>query len=252
MDIYEDLILSIKDEFDTKIKKLCVGIRWIAVLSKKVGISITYDNFKNQTELEDAGNFDNKKAEELLEFLKTYDTLKIGIGLATLNSLIKPPKDFELINIFDYLIEKAKDKRVVFIGHFEDIKKLEGIAKDIIIIERKPKEGDFLDTFQEYLIPMGDIIAITGSTFVNKSIKRILELSKGKYVIVFGPTTPLSTILFDYGVDMIGGVISKDDLKVFNIISQGGSIKNFKSYVDFVTIKRRSLWESCLFFWYFL
>lgn len=248
MDIYEDLILSVREDFDTKIEKLCVGIRWIAVLTKKVGISVTYDNNKNQTGLEDAGNFDNKKAIELLEFLKTYDTLKVGIGLATLNSLIKPPKEYELINIFDYLVEKAKDKRVVFIGHFEDIKKLQGVTKEIIIIERKPKEGDFLDTFQEYLIPKGDIIAITGSTFVNKSIKRILELSKGKYVIVFGPSTPLSPILFDYGVDMIGGIVSKDNLKVFNIISQGGSIKNFKSYVDFVIIKRRSLWKSYLSF----
>lgn len=241
MDLYEDLILSVENDFETKINKLCVGIRWIAVLSKRTGISITYDNNKNQTGLEDAGNFEGKTAGELLKFLKTFDTLKIGIGLATLNSLINPPKNFETINIFDYLIEIGKDKRIVFIGHFDDIKKLQGVAKEIIILERKPKEDDYLDTFQEYLIPEGDIIAITGSTFANKSIKRILELSRGKYVIVFGPSTPLSPILFDYGVDMIGGIIPKDDLKLFNIISQGGSIKNFKEYVDFITIKRRSL-----------
>ncbi|MDI6861226.1 MAG: DUF364 domain-containing protein [Caldisericia bacterium] len=241
MDLYEDLILSVENDFETKINKLCVGIRWIAVLSKRTGISITYDNNKNQTGLEDAGNFEGKTAGELLKFLKTFDTLKIGIGLATLNSLINPPKNFETINIFDYLIEIGKDKRIVFIGHFDDIKKLQGVAKEIIILERKPKEDDYLDTFQEYLIPEGDIIAITGSTFANKSIKRILELSRGKYVIVFGPSTPLSPILFDYGVDMIGGIIPKDDLKLFNIISQGGSIKNFKEYVDFITIKRRPL-----------
>lgn len=241
MDLYEDLILSVKEKFKTKINNLCVGVRWIAVLTEKVGISMTYDNNKHQSGIEDAGNFEGKCAEDVLNYLRTFDTLKIGIGLATLNSLIKVPKEYETINIFDYLVEKGKDKRIVFIGHFEDIKKLDGIVKETIIIERKPREDDYLDTFQEYLIPKGDIVAITGSTFVNKSIKRILELSKGKYIIVFGPSTPLSEILFDYGVDMIGGIIPKDNVKLFNVISQGGSIQNFKNLIDFVTIKRRSL-----------
>lgn len=241
MDIYQDLIDSVRDSFSEKIIDLRIGIRWGCVLIKKLGISLVYDNNKHFKELEEAGNFIEKEANELLNYLKTFDTLKIGIGLATLNSLLKIPENFEDYNIFDYLIEKGKDKKIVFIGHFEDINKLKDIAKEIIIIERVPREGDFLDTFQEYLIPDANIVAITGSTFVNKSIKRILELAKNSYTIVFGPSTPLSSVLFDYGVDMIGGIITKDDRKVLDIISQGGSLKNFKKYIDFITIKRRPL-----------
>jgi len=193
------------------------------------------------TGIEDAGYFKGKKAFELLEYLKTFDTLNVGIGLATLNSLIKIPEKYEQFNVFDYLLEKSKDKKIVFIGHFEDIEKLKGVAKEIVVIERKPKESDYLDTFQEYLIPESDIVAITGSTFANKSIKRILELSKDKYTIVFGPSTPLSEVLFDYGVDMIGGIVVKDDNKVFDIISQGGSLEKFKNYINFITLKRMNL-----------
>ncbi|MGB9843863.1 MAG: Rossmann-like domain-containing protein [Caldisericia bacterium] len=241
MDIYEDLISSVKNDFELKVSDLAVGVRWTTVKTKKIGISITFDNYKHATGIEDAGNFNGKKAKELLEYLRTFDTLKIGIGLATLNSLIKTPEKYENINIFDYLVEKGKDKKILFIGHFEDIKKLEGIAKKLIILERKPREEDLLDTFQEYLIPESDIVAVTGSTFANKSIKRILELAKGKFTIVFGPSTPLSEVLFDYGVDMIGGMITDDDDKVFKIISQGGSLRNFKNYVNFITLKRRDL-----------
>lgn len=239
MDIYEDLILSVKENHDETISDLTVGIRWIAVKTKKVGLSLTYDNGKHFTDIEDAGFFNGKSAKELLNFLKSFDTLKIGIGLATLNSLLNIPEKYESINIFDYLFEKGKDKKILFVGHFEDIDKLKGVAKKITVIERNPKDEDFLDTFQEYLIPESDIVAITGSTFVNKSIKRILELSKGKFTIVFGPSTPLSEILFDYGVDMIGGMIARDSDTVFKIISQGGSLSNFKKYIDFVTLKRR-------------
>jgi len=241
MDIYEDLISTVKDDFDTNVANLSISIRWIAAITKKLGISITYDNEKHMTGIEDAGYFKGKKAFELLEYLKTFDTLKVGIGLATLNSLIKIPEKYEQFNVFDYLLEKGRNKKILFIGHFEDIEKLKGIAKEIVIIERKPKEGDYLDTFQEYLIPEADIVAITGSTFANKSIKRILELSKDKYTIVFGPSTPLSEVLFDYGVDMIGGIVVKDDNKVFDIISQGGSLEKFKNYINFITLKRRNL-----------
>ncbi|HOK18838.1 MAG TPA: DUF364 domain-containing protein [Caldisericia bacterium] len=241
MDIYEDLISTVKDDFDTNVTNLSISIRWIAVITKKLGISITYDNEKHMTGIEDAGYFKGKKAFELLEYLKTFDTLNVGIGLATLNSLIKIPEKYEQFNVFDYLLEKSKDKKIVFIGHFEDIEKLKGVAKEIVVIERKPKESDYLDTFQEYLIPESDIVAITGSTFANKSIKRILELSKDKYTIVFGPSTPLSEVLFDYGVDMIGGIVVKDDNKVFDIISQGGSLEKFKNYINFITLKRMNL-----------
>ena len=244
MDIYEDLIESVKSDFEDEVVDLVVGIRWIATKTKNLGLSITFDNNKHMTGIEDAGYFKGKKVIHLLNYLRTFDTLKIGIGLATLNSLIKIPQKFENINVFEYLMEKGRDKIIVFIGHFEDIKKLEGVAKELICIERKPREEDYLDTFQEYLIPKGDIVAITGSTFANKSIKRILELSKGKYTIVFGPSTPLSPILFDYGFDMVGGISVKDEEKVFKIISQGGSLKNFKDYIDFITIKRRDLWKN--------
>ena len=110
MDIYEDLISTVKDDFETNISNLSVGIRWIAVVTKKIGISITYDNEKHITGIEDAGYFKGKKTFELLEYLKTFDTLKVGIGLATLNSLIKTPEKYEQFNVFDYLLEKSKDK----------------------------------------------------------------------------------------------------------------------------------------------
>lgn len=57
---------SVKDDFDTNIANLSISIRWIAVITKKLGISITYDNEKHMTGIEDAGYFKGKK---LLNFL---------------------------------------------------------------------------------------------------------------------------------------------------------------------------------------
>ena len=40
---------------------------------------------------------------------------------------------------------------------------------------------------------------------------------------------------------MIGGIVVKDDNKVFDIISQGGSLEKFKNYINFITLKRMNL-----------
>jgi len=36
MDIYEDLISTVKDDFDTNVTNLSISIRWIAVITKKI------------------------------------------------------------------------------------------------------------------------------------------------------------------------------------------------------------------------
>ncbi len=51
-----------------------------------------------------------------------------------------------------------------------------------------------------------DIVAITGSALINHSIERLLNLCRPEsFVVVLGPTTPLSPVLFDHGVDVICG-----------------------------------------------
>ena len=64
-------------------------------------------------------------------------------------------------------------------------------------------EGDYPDSASESLLPECDYVFITGSSFVNKTIPRLLELSRNATTVMIGPSTPASPILFDYGVDVI-------------------------------------------------
>ncbi|MDH5468886.1 MAG: DUF364 domain-containing protein, partial [Candidatus Aminicenantes bacterium] len=52
-----------------------------------------------------------------------------------------------------------------------------------------------------------------------------------------GPSTPLSTVLFDYGFDAISGSMVTDRDRVLNCISQGANFRQVKG-VRKVTLRR--------------
>ncbi len=73
---------------------------------------------------------------------------------------------------------------------------------------------------------------------MNKSLERLLELSQG-FTIVLGPSTPMSEVLFDYGVDMIAGIRVTDEARMMAKIAQGGGkVKQFKDVIEFLVMER--------------
>ena len=234
--LYEDLIKSVERFSDTPVLDVRVSHIWTAVRTRNVGLSLLYA--APYDEVEDAGNLIGKPVKELLSYLLTFNLTKVSIGLATLNSLIGKPKKYELVNAIDYIESRSENKRVVFVGHFGGLEGIKAKAKELIILERKPKEGDTVDTAYYYLIPDADIVAITGSTIANKSIESILSLKRKGETIVLGPSTPPSPVLFDYGVDAIGASIVRDDAFILNAVSQGGAMTNFRKHIDYIMLKK--------------
>jgi len=117
--------------------------------------------------------------------------------------------------------EQLRDKKVALIGHFRNVeKKLEGLS-DLYILERNPGEGDYPDCACEYLLPEMDVVYSTGMTLINKTLKRLLELKKdGAQFTLMGPTSTLSPVLFDYGVDSIASFVVTDPEFVRDVISR--------------------------------
>lgn len=237
MGLYEDLVESVKDFSDEKILDVRLSNVWTAVKTKNVGLSLAYSSFYD--EVEDAGYLISKSAKEILNYLYTFNLTKVSIGLATLNSLIPFKDSYEIFNILDYIESIAYGKKVVFVGHFCGLDKIRTKAKELIVLERNPKEGDTIDTAFYYLIPEADILAITGSTLANKSIEALLSVKRNAHTIVFGPSTPPSEVLFDYGVDVVGASYVKNNDFIINAVSQGGKLNNFKKFLDYVVLRKQ-------------
>lgn len=64
-----------------------------------------------------------------------------------------------------------------------------------------PGEGDYPDTAEEFLLPGSDVVILTGMTLTNKTLPRLLELARGAFVAVTGPSVPWRPVLFSFGAD---------------------------------------------------
>ena len=88
---------------------------------------------------------------------------------------------------------------------FPYIEKQLGGKCELSILEREPEGDDYLDSACEYLLPEQDFVFITGMTLTNKTLPRLLTLTEHAKTILVGPTSPITPLLFGYGVDSIAG-----------------------------------------------
>jgi uncharacterized protein (DUF4213/DUF364 family) len=105
-------------------------------------------------------------------------------------------------------------RTVGFVGH---LVKHSGITEELLapvkeyfILEREPKPGDYPDTACEALLPRCDLVVITGSAAVNKTMPRMLELAKNAEVILTGPTVSLCPELRELGIRRLNGCAITD------------------------------------------
>ena len=82
------------------------------------------------------------------------------------------------------------------------------------------------------------MVAITGMTFTNHTIEGLLSLCRPEaYVIILGPTAPLSPVLFNYGVDAVSGTKVVDPETVLRGVSQGATFRQLRG-IQLLTMKR--------------
>ncbi|MBA7660778.1 hypothetical protein ES703_68784 [subsurface metagenome] len=124
-------------------------------------------------------------------------------------------------NAVDILAEKGRDKNIVIVGHFPWIPKLRKLAKKLWVLEQRPQAGDLPAQAAEEILPQADVVALTGTSLINHTAEKLLELSKGSFVAMVGPTSPLSPVLFDWGIDVISGTKVIEPEKAICSISEG-------------------------------
>jgi uncharacterized protein (DUF4213/DUF364 family) len=128
-------------------------------------------------------------------------------------------------NAFEILLEKGEGKNVAVVGHFPWIPKLREKIKNFWVLEQRLREGDLPAEEAERILPQCDVVGITGTSFINHTLEGLLSLCRKAYIVMIGPTTPLSPILFDHGIDAICGAKVIDADKVIRSISEGATFK---------------------------
>jgi uncharacterized protein (DUF4213/DUF364 family) len=240
MKILDDLLSSLNGE--ATVKEVWQGTFQTAVLTRNCGLASTpHDSgpHYDRSPVKDAGELLKKEAMELARLAYSTSAFEASIGMAAINSLLDVEEQRCLeINAGNLIAEKGKGKKVALVGHFPFVPKLRQAAKELWVVEKQPREGDFAEDQAKSLIPQADVVGITGIAFTNHTIEQMLNLCHPQaYVVILGGTTPLSPVLFDHGVDAICGTKVVDTEMVLRCVSQGATFRQLNG-VRLLTLKR--------------
>jgi hypothetical protein len=229
--ILDDVIATLKE--DAPVREVRVGPFWTAVLSRGCGLASTLgpeEHKHGAVFVGEAGRLTGGSALELIGLVQSDSTLEAGIGLAAINSLLDVDEARCVdLNAGELLAERGRGKKVGLVGHFPFVSALREAAGRLWVIELHPQAGDVGAEEAESILPQVDIAAITGSAFINHTLERLLRLCRPEtLVIVLGPSTPLSPVLFDYGVDVIAGTRVVDPGLALRCVSEGATFRQIK------------------------
>jgi uncharacterized protein len=243
MEILNNILQNIKE--DVPVEEVRRGLSWTAVVSRRCGLASTMAsgfgcNHDKTGGME--GSLADMTALELARYGLGGGMAKVSLGLAAINSLIDiKPDNYASIDGLRLVEDVCKEKNISVIGHFPYLDKLSETAKNLWIIEKQPRPGDFPEEKGSDLIPQSDIVVISSTTLINDTLPGILKLCrKGSVKMLLGPTTPLSEVLFDYGIDILAGSVVTEKETVLRSVSEGVSFMQLKKRggIRFVNIVR--------------
>jgi hypothetical protein len=228
MPVLNEIINSLTDDYPVREVRTCTY--WTAVVSRNCGLASTLRDecpTEHAKPVKDAGNLSQKNAKELSCYVQSDKLLEATIGMAAINSLIEvdESKCVEL-NAFAVIAEKGQDKNIAVIGHFPFVGKLRKRAKKLWVIEKKPIADDLSEEKAVEILPKADVIALSATTLINHTLEELLAASrKNSFKVMLGATSPMSEVLFDYGIDVISGVKVLDTEMVLRCISEGATFR---------------------------
>lgn len=148
--------------------------------------------------------------------------VEASVGVAAINAAIRPdPASLEVGNGYEVVLQHGAGRDVTLVGHFSFVEQLRAQVRNLWVLELHPEEGDLPASEAPRVVPRSDVVAITGSTLVNHTLEDLLTLARGRHVILLGPSTIFSPVLFDYGVSTVCGAVVLDVEEVKRCVSEG-------------------------------
>ncbi len=227
---------------DASVKDIRVGLFHTGVLTRNCGLAATLprDVLKQgRPAIKDPGALLTKSAFELAQMAYSQNILEAAIGMAAINSLLEINEErCRNLNARDLIAEKGKDRVVAIVGHFPFIPELKKAVRELRVIEKNPVEGDLPEAEAEDVIPMADVIGITGTAITNHTIGHLLSLCRpDAYVVILGDSSPLSPILFEHGIDAVSGTMVVDPDLALRCVSQGANYRQIRGVRQLTMIK---------------
>ena len=236
------IVQSILDSLtDAPVVEVRVGLHWTAVVVEaeggpRCGLAATlagdHHHASSGADVPLAGKLSHLSGLELAHLaLYGESPTQSSLGFAAINALLpQQPELWVEANAETLLAQHGAGRRVALVGHFPFVPRLrqslQAQGGELFVLEQNPQEGDLPAEAAAEVLPGADLAAITGMALVNHSLEGLLAHCRPSTpLILLGPSTPLSPLLFELGFCLISGAVVTEIDTVLRCVSQGGNFR---------------------------
>ena len=232
MELLTEIIRSLPDG---EVHQVHLGLHWTVVTIETGGVlrcglsstMFTPHRHDQGPDIPGAGQLEYCSGLELAELaLSPYPT-QASVGMAAINALL--PRQTHLWsedNAEEVIARQGRGKRVAMVGRFPFVPRLRQRVGELLVLEQDPGPDDLPADQAPQILPQAEVVAITGMTLINHTLEELLSLcSPEAFVILLGPSTPLTPTLFEHGVDILSGAVVTAIEPVVRIVAQGGNFR---------------------------
>ncbi len=221
---------------DAPVRQVLMGAFWTAVVLDtnpvQCGLASTLrgETHRLGPPIPEAGDLLSYGARQLAQWMRATETLKASVGVAAYNALLRSDEAaFVELNASQVIIEQGSGNCVAIIGHFPFVEEVRRAAETCWVLELHPRPGDVPADRADELLPQADVVAMTSTSLINHTFDSLIRLCRDDaLVIMLGPSTPLSPLLLETGVDVLSGTLVEDVDRVLQSISQGATFRQIK------------------------
>ncbi|SDR77592.1 DUF364 domain-containing protein [Pseudomonas oryzae] len=228
------------------VERLCLGLNWtVAQVAGSCGFAFSPRQVPRT--LSWAGTLAGRPAGELRSWLLSWHAAEAAVGLAVLNAAVNGDSACLRaaqplggaapghLRVFAHFRPQLDGQRVAVIGHYPGLATL---WQDLPYqcLERQQQDGDLPDAAAEFVLPQADWVFVTASSLANKTLPRLLELSRQARVVLMGPSLPWLEGWREFGVDYLAGVRVLDAPAAHQVAAEGGGTRLFAGPVEYALL----------------
>jgi uncharacterized protein (DUF4213/DUF364 family) len=231
--LIDDLLAALPDG---SVRDVRVGAFWTAVVVEvadqtRCGLASTMHaedhHHAGAPAVCEAGVLMERSARRLAELARSDSLMEVSIGMATINALLPRQEGLWVdLNAEEVIARHGAGKQVALVGHFPFIPRLRERVGKLWVLELRPQGDDLPAEASQDVVPQADVLAITGTSLINRTFEGLMAQRRPEaLVLVLGPSTPLSPVLFDHGVHLLSGSVVEDIKSVVRAASQGANFR---------------------------
>jgi uncharacterized protein (DUF4213/DUF364 family) len=236
MAVIDDLLKTLPDG---RLLDIRIGVFWSAVVvevegRRRCGLASNIHRgghlHGQQTEVDAAGLLLELSGRTLAGLARSKSLIEASVGFAAINALLPRQEErYVELNAEHVIAEKGAGKHVVVVGSFPFLKRVRDRVGSMAVMDLRPGEGDTPPEVAAEVLPKADLVALSATSLINHTFEKLIALCQpSALVLMLGPSTPLSPVLFDHCVHILAGSIVEDERAVLGAVSQGATFRQIR------------------------